>query len=338
MSARVAIYGFQGLELTADERAFFRDSDPWGFILFARNVDTAKQIARLTNALRDCVGRDAPILIDQEGGRVARLKPPAWRKAPPAQLFGDLFLRDPEAGIEATKINHRLLAHELRAVGVDVDCGPVLDLRIPGADAIIGDRAFGDTPEPIATLGRAAMEGLMAGGVAPIIKHIPGHGRAEADSHFELPRVDHAHEQLSETDFAPFKALAHAPMAMTAHIVYADIDPDNPATTSPDMIDKVIRTEIGFDGLLMTDDLSMKALSGSFRERAERSLAAGCDLLLHCNGDRKEMQQVAESTPEFAGKAHERAENAEKARSRIDEFDSRQAESRLDDLLGVLTS
>jgi beta-N-acetylhexosaminidase len=333
MSARAAIYGLQGLELTADERAFFRDADPWGFILFARNVDTAKQVARLTMSLRDCVGRDAPILIDQEGGRVARLKPPTWRKAPPAQVFGDLFLRDPEAGIEATTINHRLLAHELRAVGVDVDCAPVLDLRIPGADAIIGDRAFGETPEPIATLGRAAMDGLMAGGVAPIIKHIPGHGRAEADSHLELPRVETEHGALSETDFAPFKSLADAPMAMTAHIVYSDIDPDNPATTSPDMVSKIIRTEIGFDGLLMTDDLSMKALSGSFRDRTERSLAAGCDLLLHCNGDRKEMQQIAESTPEFSGKARERAENAEQARSRIDEFDSKQAESRLDCLL-----
>jgi beta-N-acetylhexosaminidase len=177
------------------------------------------------------------------------------------------------------------------------------------------------------------MDGLMAGGVAPIIKHIPGHGRADADSHLELPRVDTEHGELSETDFAPFKALAHAPMAMTAHIVYSDIDPENPATTSPDMINTVIRTEIGFDGLLMTDDLSMKALSGSFRERAERSLTAGCDLLLHCNGDRKEMQQIAESTPEFVGKALERAENAEQARSRIDEFDSKQAESRLDCLL-----
>ena len=333
MSAHAVVYGLAGPALDADERAFFRDADPWGFILFARNIGDARQIARLTMNLRDCVGRDAPILIDQEGGRVARLKPPNWRKAPPAQVFGDLFLRDPEAGIEATRINHRLLAHELRSVGVDVDCAPVLDLRIPGADAIIGDRAFGDTPEPIATLGRAAMEGLMAGGVAPVIKHIPGHGRAEADSHLELPRVEEPHEQLSETDFAPFKALADAPMAMTAHIVYADIDPDNPATTSRDMISKVIRSEIGFDGLLMTDDLSMKALNGSFRERAERSLAAGCDVLLHCNGDRREMQQIAESTPQFAGKALERAVNAEQARSRIDDFDSKQAESRLDCLL-----
>ncbi|MFK8047788.1 MAG: beta-N-acetylhexosaminidase [Halioglobus sp.] len=333
MGARVAIFGLQGLELTSDERAFFRESDPWGFILFARNVDTVKQIGRLTNTLRDCVGRDAPILIDQEGGDVARLKPPTWRKAPPARLFGDLYLCDPDAGIEATKINHRLLAQELRSVGVDVDCAPVLDLRVSGADVTIGDRAFGNTPEMIAKLGGAAMEGLTAGGVAPIIKHIPGHGRAEVDSHFELPRVDHEHEQLSRTDFAPFKALASAPMAMTAHIVYADIDPDNPATTSSDMIDKVIRSEIGFSGLLMTDDLSMQALSGSLRERAEQSLAAGCDVVLHCNSDSKEMQQIAESTPELAGRARERAENADKARSRIDEFDAKQAQSRLDYLL-----
>ena len=215
MSVTTAIYGLKGTTLDPEEKAFFRDADPWGFILFARNVEGVRQLSRLTLELRDCVGRDAPILIDQEGGRVARLKPPAWRKAPPAQVFADLYLKDEEAAIEATRINHRLLAHELRTVGIDVDCAPVADLRIAGADAIIGDRAFGTTPDPIAHLGRAAMEGLMAGGVAPIIKHIPGHGRARADSHLELPVVPEEHGLLSETDFAPFKALADAPMAMT---------------------------------------------------------------------------------------------------------------------------
>ncbi|WP_203292145.1 beta-N-acetylhexosaminidase [Maricaulis parjimensis] len=337
MSLSSAIYGLEGLTLSPDEKAFFRDADPWGFILFARNVEGVRQLSRLTLELRDCVGRDAPILIDQEGGRVARLKPPTWRKAPPAQVFGDLFLKDEEAAIEATRINHRLLAHELRTVGIDVDCAPVADLRIEGADAIIGDRSFGTSPEPIAHLGRAAMEGLMAGGVAPIIKHIPGHGRAQADSHLELPVVPEEHGLLAETDFAPFKALADAPMAMTAHIVYADIDDENPATQSSEMIGRIIRGEIGFDGLIMTDDLSMKALTGTFRERGERSLAAGCDMLLHCNGDMKEMIAVAEGAKTMAGKALERALAAEAARDTIEEFDPAEAESRLNMLLAPVT-
>lgn len=337
MSLSSAIYGLEGLTLSADEKAFFRDADPWGFILFARNVEGVRQLSRLTLELRDCVGRDAPILIDQEGGRVARLKPPTWRKAPPAKVFGDLFLKDEEAAIEATRINHRLLAHELRTVGLDVDCAPVADLRIEGADAIIGDRAFGTTPEPIAHLGRAAMEGLMAGGVAPIIKHIPGHGRAQADSHLELPVVPEEHGLLSETDFAPFKALNDAPMAMTAHIVYADIDDENPATQSAELIGRIIRGEIGFDGLIMTDDLSMKALSGRFRERGERSLAAGCDMLLHCNGEMAEMIAVAEGATTLTGKALDRALAAEAARDRIEEFDPDEAESRLNDLLAPVS-
>jgi beta-N-acetylhexosaminidase len=333
MSVTTAIYGLKGTTLDPEEKAFFRDADPWGFILFARNVEGVRQLSRLTLELRDCVGRDAPVLIDQEGGRVARLKPPAWRKAPPAEVFADLYLKDEDAAIEATRINHRLLAHELRTVGIDVDCAPVADLRIEGADAIIGDRAFGRTPDPIAHLGRAAMEGLMAGGVAPIVKHIPGHGRAKADSHLELPVVPEEHGLLSETDFAPFRALADAPMAMTAHIVYADIDDGAPATQSAEVIGGVIRGEIGFDGLLMTDDLSMKALSGSFRERAERSLAAGCDMLLHCNGEMAEMLAVAEGAARLDGQRQDRALAAEAARERIEEFDPADAESRLNALL-----
>lgn len=333
MSVTTAIYGLKGTTLDPEEKAFFRDADPWGFILFARNVEGVRQLSRLTLELRDCVGRDAPVLIDQEGGRVARLKPPAWRKAPPAEVFADLYLKDEDAAIEATRINHRLLAHELRTVGIDVDCAPVADLRIEGADAIIGDRAFGRTPDPIAHLGRAAMEGLMAGGVVPIVKHIPGHGRAKADSHLELPVVPEEHGLLSETDFAPFRALADAPMAMTAHIVYADIDDGAPATQSAEVIGGVIRGEIGFDGLLMTDDLSMKALSGSFRERAERSLAAGCDMLLHCNGEMAEMLAVAEGAARLDGQRQDRALAAEAARERIEEFDPADAESRLNALL-----
>ncbi|MHA6289178.1 beta-N-acetylhexosaminidase [Maricaulis sp. CAU 1757] len=333
MSASSTIFGLAGLTLAPDEKAFFRDADPWGFILFARNVKDEAQVSRLTLELRDCVGRDAPVLIDQEGGRVARLRPPTWRAAPAAGLFADLYRRDEETAIAATRLNHRLLAHELRAIGVDVDCAPVVDLLIEGADDIIGDRAFGTDPEPVIHLGRAAMDGLMAGGVAPIIKHIPGHGRAKADSHLELPVVEEEHGLLSETDFAPFKGLSDAVMAMTAHIVYADIDPDQPATTSSDMIEKVIRGEIGFDGLLMTDDLSMKALSGSFRERGERSLKAGCDLLLHCNGDAGEMRAVAEAGRRLSGRALERAEAAEAVRREIEDFDPGEAESRLNEWL-----
>ncbi|WP_417479927.1 beta-N-acetylhexosaminidase [Maricaulis maris] len=336
MTIASVIYGLAGTKLSPDEKAFFRDIDPWGFILFARNIEGINQVSRLTLELRDCVGRDAPILIDQEGGRVARLRPPTWRAAPAAQRFADLWQVDEELAIEATRINHRLLAHELRTIGVDVDCAPVADLRIEGADDIIGDRAFGTTPEPVIHLGRAAMDGLMAGGVAPIIKHIPGHGRARADSHLELPVVPEEHGLLSETDFAPFKGLNDAPMAMTAHIVYSDIDRDLPATQSADMVGKVVRGEIGFDGLLMTDDLSMKALTGTFRERGELSLKAGCDMLLHCNGQMSEMIGVAEGTTALTGRALERAEAAERIRDVIEDFDPDDAESRLNDCLDRL--
>lgn len=338
MTARAMIYGLAGTELSKDEHDFFRDADPWGFIVFARNIDTPKQLARLTMSLRDCVGRDAPVLVDQEGGRVRRLRPPNWREMVAAEVYANLFKREPEAAIEAVWLNHRLMAEEMRAVGIDVDCVPCLDLRTPGADAIIGDRAFGDTPEPIIHLGRAAIEGVQAGGVAPIIKHIPGHGRADADSHLELPVVEEEHELLSQTDFAPFKALNDAVMAMTAHIVYRDIDPDRPATTSDVLVNQVIREEIGFDGLLMTDDLSMKALTGTFRERGEASIKAGCDLLLHCNGDPDEMRGVAEAAPEFAGKALERALAAEAVREEIESFDASEGESRLNSLLELVSA
>jgi len=336
MTIASVIYGLSGTVLSPDEKAFFRDIDPWGFILFARNIEGINQVSRLTLELRDCVGRDAPILIDQEGGRVARLRPPTWRAAPAAQRFADLWKVDEELAIEATRINHRLLAHELRTIGIDVDCAPVADLRIEGADAIIGDRAFGTTPEPIIHLGRAAMDGLMAGGVAPIIKHIPGHGRAQADSHLELPVVPEERGLLSETDFAPFKGLNDAPMAMTAHIVYSDIDRDLPATQSADVVNKVVRGEIGFDGLLMTDDLSMKALTGTFRERGELSLKAGCDMLLHCNGQMSEMICVAEGATALTGRALERAETAERVRDEIEDFDPEDAESRLNGWLDRL--
>lgn len=237
-------------------------------------------------------GKEALVLIDQEGGRVARLKPPHWRAAPPQGIFGKL---DPGVARCAAKLNARILADDLLALGINVDCLPLLDLRFPGAHDIIGDRAFGETVETVSLLGRAVCEGLLEGGVLPVIKHIPGHGRAHADSHLELPRVDTGRGELDETDFAPFRDLADMPLAMTAHIVYGDIDPERPATTSPIVMSEIIRDCIGYDGLVMTDDLSMKALGGGFAARTADSLAAGCDLVLHCNGDMGEMKQIAEA-------------------------------------------
>jgi beta-N-acetylhexosaminidase len=286
-----AIFGCAGMVLSPSEQAFFRDCDPAGFILFARNVEAPDQVRALVTELRDSVGReDALVLIDQEGGRVARLKPPHWRAAPPQGIFGKL---EPGAARRAAKLNARMLADELVALGINVDCLPLLDLRFPGAHDIIGNRAFGETVETVSLLGRAVCEGLLEGGVLPVIKHIPGHGRAHADSHLELPRVNAGRSELEETDFAPFRDLADMPLAMTAHIVYDDIDPNRPATTSPTVMNKIIRGFIGYDGLVMTDDLSMKALGGGFAARTADSLAAGCDLILHCNGSMGEMKQVA---------------------------------------------
>lgn len=333
MSVSAAIYGLAGPELDANEKAFFRDAAPWGFILFARNVEGPKQLARLCVALRDAVGRDAPVFIDQEGGRVQRLKPPTWRQARPAGDFGALYSRNASAGLEAVRLNHRLIAHELRASGVDADCAPCLDLQIKGADAIIGDRSYSTDPDTIAALGRAAIEGLHAGGVASVIKHIPGHGRADADSHFALPRVDTPRETLEETDFAPFRALNDAPMAMTAHVVYSDIDPDDPATLSSEVISSVIRGSMGYDGLVMTDDLSMKALSGTLASRGERALAAGCDMVLHCNGVRREMIEIADIIPSLAGDPLRRAEAASAVRQTPEAFDFDAGVRRLDGLM-----
>lgn len=332
MTARATIFGLQGPVLDAGERGFFADADPWGFILFARNVESPKQLARLCVALRDSVGRDAPIFIDQEGGRVQRLRSPHWREAPPAAAFGALYEQDRDAAAEAVWINHRLIAADLRASGIDADCAPCLDLAIEGADAVIGDRAYGSDPEMIAALGRSAMDGLMAGGVAPVIKHIPGHGRADADSHFHLPRVRQPLEGLQDTDFRPFAALHDAPMAMTAHIVYDALDCDAPATMSDAAI-AFMRETIGFDGLLMTDDLSMKALSGSFAERTQRSLNAGCDIVLHCNGGRAEMEAVADAAPRLTGRALDRAQSAEAAREGGEPYDAGKGLAKLDRLL-----
>ncbi len=308
---RAFVAGCSGLALSEDERAFFRDADPFGFILFRRNVASPDQVRALTAALREAVGRDdAPILIDQEGGRVQRLGPPHWPRYPAGRAYGRIASDVAEDGPAAARIGARLMAHDLRVLGITVDCLPVLDVPLPSAHDVIGDRAYADDPETVAALGGAAAEGLLAGGVLPVMKHIPGHGRASADSHLALPRVDAPLEALRARDFLPFRTLAHLPAAMTAHVVFEAIDPERPATTSPRVVAEIVRGEIGFDGLLFTDDMSMKALSGPFRSRTEAALGAGCDVALHCNGDLAEMRAVAEGASALAGVSLRRAEAA----------------------------
>jgi len=327
------ILGCADKALSADERAFFRDVRPWGFILFARNIDDADQTRALIDSLREAADdENALVFVDQEGGRVQRLKPPLARLRRPAELFGALYARDPQAALEAVRLNHRLIAEELRALGFDADCVPCLDIRVPETHQVIGDRSFGEDPNVIAALGRAALDGVLAGGVAPVLKHIPGHGRAMADSHLELPVVQTPLQVLEATDFAPFRALADAPMAMTAHVVFTAVDPDVCVTLSHRAINTVIRGHIGFDGLLMTDDLSMKALGGSFEERTRRSLEAGCDMVLHCNGDMAEMQAIASATPRLSGRPGERAALARSVARRTQPFDAAAAEAHLDSL------
>ncbi len=288
-----AIFGCSGPVLSPEERSFFAHAQPLGFILFARNVENPEQIRRLTAELRAIVGRaDAPILIDQEGGRVRRLKPPHWREAPPMAVFDRL---SSDKAVRAAKLNARLIAAELYDLGINVDCAPVLDVPIKGAHDIIGDRALSSHPARVALLGRAVCQGLLEGGVLPVIKHIPGHGRAFADSHLELPSVEASLDELRNSDFLPFKELADQALAMTAHVVYTALDAKQPATTSNRVIGEFIRGEIGFDGLLMSDDLSMKALSGDMEERTKASLKAGCDIVLHCNGEMGEMREVAKA-------------------------------------------
>jgi len=327
-----AILGCSGLTLSREEQAFFRDVRPWGFILFARNIETPDQVRKLIDDLRATVDRgDAPVLIDQEGGRVQRLGPPHWRRYPPGRAYGELSANDPLLRREITRLGARLLAHDLAALGINVDCVPVLDVPVEGAHDVIGDRAYAKTPEGVALLGRAACEGLIAGGVLPVIKHIPGHGRAMADSHLDLPVVETPYDELDAWDFAPFKMLSDMPMAMTAHVVYSAVDPKKPATTSKKAMRKVIREAIGFDGLVMSDDLSMKALGGSFKSRAKDSLAAGCDVVLHCNGDMDEMKAVIGGTRDLSGPAARRAKAALRRLAKVPEpFDLEEAQARFD--------
>ncbi|MEW6257808.1 MAG: beta-N-acetylhexosaminidase [Pseudomonadota bacterium] len=329
MTSRAFITGLAGHTLLAEERAFLKDAAPWGLILFARNVDTPGQVRALVAEARAALGWTAPVLIDQEGGRVQRLRPPHWPDYPPAEAFGALYGRDRNAGLDAVRINSRLIADDLFALGIDVDCLPCADLRLPEGHGIIGNRAYGDTPGQVAALARAAAEGLLAGGVLPVLKHIPGHGRAPVDSHERLPEVAAPRALLEETDFAAFRPLADLPLAMTAHVVYADIDPHAPCTTSRVVMDEIVRGLIGFSGLVMSDDLSMGALAGGLAERAEGALAAGCDMLLHCNGRMDEMRAVAAHAPVLAGIAETRAATALAARRAPEPFDRADAQRAL---------
>ena len=334
MAARAFITGLKDISITPDERAFLRAAAPWGLILFKRNIRAPDQVMGLVGEFRSLVGRaDAPVLIDQEGGRVQRLGPPQWPVYPPGGAYGRLYDRDHTRGLAAARLGGRLIASDLAALGITVDCLPVGDVPVAGADAVIGDRAYGDTPTKVAALAAAITDGLMDGGVLPVLKHLPGHGRATADSHLRLPVVDADRATLERTDFAAFQPLAGLAMGMTAHVVFTALDRELPATTSPTIIGQVIRGFIGFDGLLMSDDLSMGALSGTLAERTRAALAAGCDMALHCNGDLREMEAVADAAPELAGDAARRAAAALAAQRKAASIDLMAARAELDRLM-----
>ena len=334
MQSRAFITGVSGPKLTAAEREFIRFERPWGFILFKRNIETPQQVALLVQELRRCVDvPDAPILIDQEGGRVQRLGPPHWPVYPPGALFGALYDVDPALGLSAARLSARLIAADLGDLGISADCLPLADVPVAGADAVIGNRAYGTEPEKVAAIARAVTVGLEQGGILPVLKHIPGHGRATADSHFGLPVVNNSKKELERTDFAAFQPLADLPMAMTAHVVFSALDPAHPATTSATIIEQVIRGVIGFQGLLMSDDVSMNALAGSIAERTRAIFSAGCDVVLHCNGKLDEMREVAAETPELSGKALDRAKRALASRRAPQPFDRRAARAELDAMM-----
>lgn len=342
---RPLIVGVAGKRLQAPERRFIAEAEPLGFILFARNVETPDQVRALVAELRDAVGREgAPVLVDQEGGRVARLAPPHWRAAPPAALFGRLARASGrEVAQRAVRLNARLIGAELHGLGINVDCAPVADVPVTGADPVIGDRAFAHDPEPVATLAAAFCEGLAASGVLPVVKHVPGHGRAGVDSHKGLPRVGASKAELASRDFAPFAALARLrnpePWAMTAHVVFAAYDAEAPATLSPRVVSEVVRGEIGFDGVLITDDLSMGALAGPLRARAEGAFAAGCDLALHCNGALAEMEEVAAGCPgTLEAAAEARLARSLGALGPPRDFDAAAARAELEALIAPVTA
>ncbi|HLY04653.1 MAG TPA: beta-N-acetylhexosaminidase [Rhizomicrobium sp.] len=333
-----AIYGCLGPELTPDECRFFRDSKPWGFIVFGRNIVDRDQLRALVHSLRECVeDKNAPVLIDQEGGRVARLRPPNWPERPSAGRFGALHATSPELAREAAYLNARLMANDLAELGITVDCAPVLDLPVEGADAVIGDRAFGTDPAVVIDLGRVVMEGMLDGGVLPVMKHVPGHGRATADSHKTLPRITTSLDDLSASDFVTFRSLNHCPLAMTAHVVFDAIDPQRPATTSPKVIRDVIRGEIGFEGALISDDISMGALKGPIAVRTKAALFAGCDLVLHCNGGMAEMIEVASEAKPLCDGWLKRCETALSHLNPPEPLDAEAGEARLAQLLNGTT-
>jgi len=332
---RAAVFGCRGLYLTESETAFFRDADPFGFILFKRNVETPDQLSQLTDEMRAAVGRDdVPVLVDQEGGRVQRLGPPHWRRAPAAERFGALWQASPAAGCEAAYLNARLIGADLYACGITVDCAPDADLREPGAHDVIGDRSFGSDVDCVVALARETARGLLDAGLLPVVKHVPGHGRVEVDSHLDLPVVNAAKADLAARDLQVFRELSGLPLMMTAHILFTEIDPDAPATQSARVIDGIVRAEIGFDGLLFSDDLSMNALTGSLGERAARSLAAGVDVAVHCNGDMAEMQDVAAHVGPIAEQGWARWQKAEATRIAPVPLDEKAALARLNELLG----
>lgn len=338
MSLLSCSFGLRQAKLDAETRAFFRDARPWSFILFREACVSRVQVRALCDQLRDAVGHDAIVWIDQEGGRVARLKAPEWPTWPAAAKYGELYARDAVAGLEASRLGHRLIAHELKSMGVDADFAPVLDVPVDGSDKIVGDRAFSADPREVAELARAALEGLHEGGVAGSIKHMPGHGRATSDSHFALPRVSASEAELAN-DVAPFAALADAEAAMTAHIVYDAWDADRPATCSPTVIDTIIRGRIGFHGLLVSDDLDMKALqfalNGGLAQRADAALSAGCDVVLQCSGVLKEMQETAKGCVGLDGLSLVRARAVEGfAKRPAREFDADAGWARFNELMG----
>ncbi|MDA8869771.1 beta-N-acetylhexosaminidase [Rhizobiaceae bacterium] len=327
--------GILGLSLTPEERDFIAAERPWGFVLFARNIDTPDQVRSLTAELREASGRDdVAVLIDQEGGRVQRLRPPHWARYVAGAALGEVHARDPKKGERAAWLQGRLHALDLAALGINVDCLPVLDVPVPGGHDAIGDRALGTDPTVVTALGRASIDGLLAGGVVPVMKHIPGHGRSTLDSHHDLPTVDEPLETLRKTDFAPFAALQDTPMAMTAHIVFPAIDPDHPATTSAKLIKTIIRGELGFDGLLLSDDVGMKALKGDHAERARAIIAAGCDIVLECNGTMDQRRAVASVLEEASDVCIARAAKAMAHVGKSVACDEQTCRDELADLLG----
>ena len=334
---QAAIYGLAGTELTPDEAAFFADSRPAGYILFKRNIETREQLRRLTDALRDLEGHDeVPILIDQEGGRVARMRPPEWQTFPPGEAFDRLYQLAPSSAIEAARVNARALGLMLNEVGINIDCLPMLDVRQPGANDIVGDRALGAEPMQVASLGKALLDGLKSAGVLGVIKHIPGHGRAMADSHLELPVVDAGEDELA-VDLEPFERLRDAAMGMTSHLLYTEWDAERPASQSPIVIHDIIRQRIGFDGFLMSDDIGMEALAGDHGQRAAACVAAGCDVALHCDGKMENMLSVANAVPEISAEGEARLSRAMAMRFTPDnEMDFAEAIAKRDALLALV--